>query len=134
MNGPDGMIATLIVLCNPIRGMRSIMSETRATDQFRLANLRVTVIAIEGRSVCGLSVGDYFEVTESSKVRIPNGKHFCLFALSSVLPLLPAKMRAFDGADWLSQDNLVACPDPEERLIMRIERIGEAMLRTADLT
>lgn len=101
---------------------------------FRLSNLRVTVDAIHGRSVCGLKVGDYFEVTESSRVRIPAGRHFCLFAIAAVLPLLPAKMRALDPADWLSQDNLVACPDPEERLIMRIERTGEAILRTEDLT
>ena len=39
-------------------------------------DLRVTVERIEGRSVCGLAVGDYFEVTESSRVRIPEGKHF----------------------------------------------------------
>ena len=101
---------------------------------FRLANLRVTVHAIEGRSVCGLSVGDYFEVTESSRVHIPPGRHFCLYALAAILPLLPAKMRALDSADWLSHDSLVACPDPEERLIMRIERIGETTLRMADLT
>ncbi len=63
------------------------MSDKAPADQFRLANLRVTVVAIEGRSVCGLSVGDYFEVTESSKVRIPDGKHFCLFALSVHPPL-----------------------------------------------
>jgi uncharacterized repeat protein (TIGR04076 family) len=102
--------------------------------QFQLANLRVTVIAIEGRSVCGLQVGDYFEVTESSRVRIPAGRHFCLYALAAVLPLLPAKMRALDANDWLAQDNLVACPDPDERLIMRIERTGPVTLRTADLT
>src|SRR3954462_12063491 len=102
--------------------------------EMRLYDIRVTVERIEGRSVCGLAVGDYFEVTESSRVRIPEGKHFCLFALSSVLPLLPAKMRALHAADWLSQDNLVACPDPDERLIMKIERTNEAMLRTADLT
>ena len=101
---------------------------------FRLSNLRVTVDAIHGRSVCGLKVGDYFEVTESSRVRIPPGRHFCLYAMAAILPLLPAKMRALDSADWLSQDNLVACPDPEERLIMRIERTGDSDLRTEDLT
>jgi uncharacterized repeat protein (TIGR04076 family) len=105
-----------------------------SSDHFRLANLRVTVEAIEGRSVCGLQVGDSFEVTESSRLRIPDGKHFCLFALAAVLPLLPAKMRALDPADWMSQDSLVACPDPDERVILRIERIGEAELRTEDLT
>lgn len=105
-----------------------------AAQQFELYDLRVTVVAIEGRSVCGLRVGDYFELTESSKVRIPDGKHFCLYALQSVLPLLPPKQRVLDPSDWLEQDTLVACPDPEERLIMQIERIGRRTLTTSDLT
>jgi uncharacterized repeat protein (TIGR04076 family) len=104
------------------------VSETEVYD------LRVTVERIEGRSVCGLAVGDYFEVTESSRVRIPEGKHFCLYALSSVLPLLPAKQRQMPPGDWLEQDNFVACPDPDERTIMRIERIGRRTIPTSDLT
>jgi hypothetical protein len=36
--------------------------------------------------------------------------------------------------DWLEQETFVACPDFEERLIMRIERIGERRMRAADLT
>jgi uncharacterized repeat protein (TIGR04076 family) len=100
----------------------------------RLYDLRVTVEHIDGRSVCGLEVGDFFEVTESSRVRIPEGKHFCLFAIHAVLPLLPAKMRRLPGEDWLEQDSLVACPDPHERLVMRIERIGERTLVTEELT
>jgi uncharacterized repeat protein (TIGR04076 family) len=102
--------------------------------EMRLYDLRVTVERIEGRSVCGLAVGDFFEVTESSRVRIPEGRHFCLFALQSVLPLLPAKMRRLPDEDWLERDALVCCPDPEERVVMRIERIGERALRTEDLT
>ena len=101
------------------------------TDVF---DLRVTVERIEGRSVCGLEVGDYFELTESSRVRIPDGKHFCLYALSAVLPLLPAKQRKLPDGDWLERDNLVACPDPDERVIMRIERLGQRSIPTADLT
>ena len=100
----------------------------------RLYDLRVTVERIEGRSVCGLEVGDYFEVTESSRVRIPAGKHFCLYALSSVLPLLPAKQRRLQDGDWLERDSLVSCPDPEERVVMRIERIDERELVTEELT
>ena len=99
-----------------------------------LYDLRVTVERIEGRSVCGLAVGDYFEVTESSRVRIPDGKHFCLFAIQAVLPLLPAKMRNLPDEDWLEQDNLVCCPDPEEGLVMRIERLAERSLVTEELT
>lgn len=100
----------------------------------RIYDLRVTVDRIEGRSVCGLEPGDYFEVTESSRVRIPEGRHFCLYALQSVLPLLPAKQRQLPDEDWLEQDTLVCCPDPEERLVMRIERIAERMLTTEALT
>jgi uncharacterized repeat protein (TIGR04076 family) len=36
--------------------------------------------------------------------------------------------------DWLEQDNFVACPDPDERTIMRIERIGKRTIPTSDLT
>jgi uncharacterized repeat protein (TIGR04076 family) len=106
------------------------MSE-EATEVY---DLRVTVERIEGRSVCGLEVGDWFEVTESSRVRIPAGRHFCLYALGAVLPLLPAKQRQLPASDWLEQDTLVACPDPDERLIMRIERIGRRTIPTAELT
>lgn len=113
------------------------MAGDERTDEagtFGLFDLRVTVERIEGRSVCGLCVGDYFEVTESSKVRIPPERHFCLYALAAVLPLIPAKQRVLDGADWMAQDSFVACPDPDERLIMRIERIARRELRTEDLT
>ena len=100
----------------------------------RLYDLRVVVERIEGRSVCGLEVGDYFEVRDSSRVTIPPGRHFCLYALASVLPLLPAKQRRLPDSDWLEQDSLVCCPDPEERVVMRIERLAERELRTEDLT
>ena len=101
---------------------------------FQLYDLRITVVAIEGRSVCGLAVGDYFELTDSSRVRIPAGKHFCLYALSAILPLLPAKQRLLAANDWLERDTLVACPDPEERLIMQIERIATRTLDSTELT
>ena len=56
------------------------------------------------------------------------------YALQAVLPLLPAKQRRLPEADWLEQESLVCCPDPEERVVMRIERIGLRTLRTDDLT
>jgi len=84
--------------------------------------------------VCGLAVGDYFEVTESSRIRIPEGRFFCLYALSAVLPLLAAKQRRLPKGDWLEQDSLVACPDPDERLVMRIERTRLRRIPTSQLT
>ena len=99
-----------------------------------LFDLRVTVESIEGRSVCGLAVGDWFELVNSSELRLPDGKHFCIFALQSVLPLLPAKQRQLPESDWLERDSLVCCPDPDERVIMRIERIGRRSLNSSELT
>ena len=99
-----------------------------------LFDLRVTVDSIEGRSVCGMAVGDFCELTNSNELRIPEGKHFCIYALQSALPLLPATQRQLPARDWLERDTLVACPDPEERLIMRIDRIGTTELSSDDLT
>ena len=103
-------------------------------DVTEVYDLRVTVDRIEGRSVCGLAVGDSFELTESSRLRIPDGHHFCVFALQSILPFLAAKQRSLAEGDWLEQDVLFACPDPEERVIMRVERIGRRRLATSELT
>jgi uncharacterized repeat protein (TIGR04076 family) len=110
-------------------------AEPRPGDAWiELYDLRVTVESIEGRSVCGLEVGDYFEVSGSDSVTIPEGKHFCLFAMQAVFPLLPAKQRRLAPNDWLESDAHVCCPDPEERVVMRIERTGVRRLRAADLT
>ncbi len=107
---------------------------TDAADTFTLYDLRVTVVRIAGRSVCGLTVGDYFEVYESSRLSIPAGRHFCLYALGAVLPLLAGYQRATQANDWMTRESLVACPDPEEGLVMRIERLAPRTLRTDDLT
>ena len=109
------------------------MSEDEDGDM-ELFDLRVTVERIEGRSYCGMQVGDYFELVNSAEVRLPAGKHFCVYALQSVLPLLPAKQRQLPESDWLERDSLACCPDPGERLIMRIDRIGKRRMNSADLT
>ena len=102
--------------------------------EVELAEIRVVVDRIEGRSVCGMKPGDSFCVTDSSQLRMPDGGHFCLYALAAVLPLLPARQRPLDPGDWMAKDTEVACPDPDERLIMRIERGRVRTLRTDDLT
>ncbi|MEO6956683.1 MAG: TIGR04076 family protein [Antricoccus sp.] len=104
------------------------------TERTELYDLRVTVERIEGRSVCGMKVGDYFELVNSSQLKIPEGQNFCIFALQAVLPLLPAKQRDLPAGDWLEKDTLVCCPDPEERLIMRIDRLGRSSMLTEELT
>jgi hypothetical protein len=42
-----------------------------------------------------------------------------------------AKQRQLPESDWLERDSLVCCPDPEERVIMRI---GRRRLDSSELT
>lgn len=100
----------------------------------QLHDLRISVDRIEGRSVCGLQVGDYIDVVRSNEMRLPEGKHFCMYAFAAALPMLAAKQRDLPACDWMSQDSHVACPDPEERLVMRIDRLGVSRLKSGDLT
>jgi uncharacterized repeat protein (TIGR04076 family) len=105
-----------------------------SNKDMELYDLRIVVDRIEGRSVCHLKPGDYYEIVNSSEVRIPEGKHFCFYAMQAVAALIPAKQRQLPEGDWLERDNLVSCPDPEERLIMRIERIRKVELDSTELT
>ena len=97
-------------------------------DQFQLYDLKVFVEKIEGHCTCQMQEGDYFEL-KGGKISIPNGKDFCLYAMQSTIPLLPAKQRQNHRADWMESDAHVICPDPACKLIMRIERLE---LRTLD--
>jgi uncharacterized repeat protein (TIGR04076 family) len=99
-----------------------------------LWDLRITVDSIQGRPVCGLAVGDYIELTHSSRLRLPPGGHFCLYALAAAMPLLPAKQRQLPAGDWLERDCLVSCPDPEERMVMRVTRTVRRKMSSSDLT
>lgn len=109
-------------------------AEPDSGTDMELYDLRVHVDSIEGRSVCGMMVDDYIDIVRSNEMRLPEGKHFCMYAFAAVLPMLSAKQRDLPADDWMNKDSLVACPDPEERLIMRIERTGKCKLRSEDLT
>jgi uncharacterized repeat protein (TIGR04076 family) len=103
-------------------------------SEMEIYDLRVEVERIEGRSVCGMAVGDHFDLTESAHLSLPDDRHFCVYALASVLPFLAAKQRDIASGDWLAQDTLFACPDPEERLIMKVSRTGRRTMESEDLT
>lgn len=97
-------------------------------DQFRLYDLTIIVEKIEGNCTCAMTVGDCFYM-KGGKISMPQDQDFCVYALNSVLPLLPAKQRQNDPADWMETDSRVICPDPACQLIMRIDRDD---LRTLD--
>jgi uncharacterized repeat protein (TIGR04076 family) len=103
--------------------MSTAMSENQnlRPDQFELYDLRVEVERIGGHCTCNMQVGDCF-MLRGGKISLPDGADFCLYALQSALPLLPAKQRRGHPADWMETDSLVHCPDPACGLLMRIRR------------
>jgi uncharacterized repeat protein (TIGR04076 family) len=102
-------------------------------DQFELYDLKVEVESIDGNCTCEMSIGDCFHI-KGGKISIPNGANFCLYALQSTIPILPAKQRMNNPADWMETDSRVICPDPACKLIMRIERDGSRILNHDDVS
>jgi uncharacterized repeat protein (TIGR04076 family) len=67
--------------------------------------------------------GDSFTL-HSGRLYIPAQRHFCLYALQAVLPMLPPKQRALENGDWIKDAHQVICPDPAGNVIMRIETLA----------
>ena len=103
-------------------------------EEFELYDLRVEVVVHDDRKIqCNARVGDYFEV-RGEVLHFPDGQGFSMYSLAAVLPLLPAKQRATDPADWMSTDAEVACPDPQCPTRFRITRLGKRTFRHSDTT
>lgn len=108
-------------------------SSDTTSGQFELYDLQVVVEAIDGDCTCSMHVGDCFYL-RSGKISLPDGADFCLYALQSVIPLLPAKQRRSHPADWIETDSRVVCPDPACKLLMRIDRIRVRRLEHDDVS
>lgn len=102
-------------------------------DQFELYDLKIMVEKIDGHCTCEMTVGDCFYL-KGGKLSLPDGKNFCLYALQSTIPLLPAKQRLNHPADWMETDARVICPDPACGLVMRIDRIEKRVLNHDDVS
>lgn len=103
-------------------------------DEFELYDLRVEVVVHDDRKIqCNAQVGDYFEV-RGELLHFPDGQAFSMYSLAALLPLLPAKQRVTQAADWMSTDAEVACPDPHCPTRFRITRLGKRSFRHADTT
>ena len=105
----------------------------RSADEFELYDLEVVVESIEGNCTCAMSVGDSFRL-RGGKLSMPDGEDFCLYALQTVIPLLPAKQRRNHPADWMETDSRVICPDPACKLIMRVDRVASRTLKHNDVS
>jgi uncharacterized repeat protein (TIGR04076 family) len=103
------------------------------SDEFELFDLSVRVEEIRGQCTCDQRVGDLFEL-RSGKLHLPPGQSFCLYALQSTIPLLPAKQRITHPNDWMSTDARVVCPDPLCGVVMLIERTNRRKLHHDDVS
>jgi len=101
------------------------------TDTFTLYDLRVEVIATDRPMVCNHRAGDWFELSGEN---LTFGQSFPLYPLAALLPILPAKQRLTDPADWMTTDTDIACPDPHCGGRFRITRIGQRTFRHADVS
>lgn len=64
-------------------------------------------------------------LVRNGRLFFPGGGPVCIYALQSILPLLPLKERISNeekNSDWLWRVHEAQCPDPKGRVIWRIEQ------------
>jgi uncharacterized repeat protein (TIGR04076 family) len=91
--------------------------------------LKVTVTKVLGECTADppMKPGDYFTVRDGD-IRIPKGGYICLWALQNLLPVITPKEREIleeKDEDWMWRVHHAQCPDPEGRVIFKIERVGK---------
>ena len=102
-------------------------------DLFTLYDLQVETIRGDKDFVCGHEEGVNFRV-EGENILFPEGGKFSLYALSALLPLIPAKQRITDDKDWMTTDTDIACPDPNCGARFRITRIAKRQFSHSECT
>ena len=103
------------------------------SDSFELFDLKVEVVGNQNKMVCSHRVGDHFFV-QGENISFPEQQGFSLYAMAALLPLLPAKQRQTDLNDWMSTDELIACPDPNCGARFRITRTGKSVFHHSQVT
>jgi uncharacterized repeat protein (TIGR04076 family) len=100
-------------------------------DSFKLYDLNIIVEGDQKEFICSHEAGLAITVRgENIKLVQPNG--FSFYALSSILPLIAAKQRQTDANDWMSTDDLIACPDPNCGARFKIVRNTQKAFRHSE--
>jgi uncharacterized repeat protein (TIGR04076 family) len=87
-------------------------------------SVRVTVEAVEGVCHAGMKAGDYFIVRDVGPMVLENSEGWCAELVHNAFPTC----MTFAGGGslrWEDKDGAarLACPDPDGRVIVRIERM-----------
>ncbi len=91
--------------------------------------LKITATKVLGTCTAQPAVkpGDSFTVRDGD-IRTPDGGFICLWALQTMLPVITPKEREVceeKDEDWLWRVSHVQCPDPNGRVIYKIERTAK---------
>ncbi len=90
--------------------------------------LKVSVKKVMGECTANppMKPGDCFTVRDG-RIEIPEGGYICLWALQSLMPVLTPKERKIAEEkedDWMWRVHHAQCPDPDGRVIFKIEQTG----------
>lgn len=102
-------------------------------DSFTLSNLIVIVEGDPETFVCSHLPGEAFRVIGENLI-FDNNNSFSMYALSTLLPLLPAKQRKTHKNDWMTTDEDIACPDPHCGARFKITREGTTTFNHSEVT
>ena len=101
--------------------------------EFWLYDLKIETIAGDKPMICNHPEGSWFALQGENLIMGEAGQ-FPIYPLAALLPLLPAKQRATDAADWMTTDSEIACPDPHCGGRFRITRTGKRHFRHSETT
>lgn len=109
------------------------MSTPPLNDSFTLYNLWVEISDKSGNIIGIQKIDDYFEVI-GEDIFLPPDQGFSLYALSAILPLLPAKQRQNHPYDFMKTDEYIADPDFNWEAVYKISRIGTTTFRHTEVS
>ncbi len=86
-----------------------------------MTKVRVEVGEVSGKCHHSMEEGDYF-IVENYKIKIPDGKHMCMWALNSLLPIFPLLLERNQLKDnhWINEAESMLCPDGKVRYIFKL--------------
>lgn len=102
-------------------------------DKFELYTIEVSVVGDPETFACSHEVGPALRIT-GENIQILGKGTFSLYALSTLLPLIPAKQRMTHENDWMTTDELIACPDPYCGARFKLARVGLTEFSHSEVT
>ena len=86
----------------------------------KMKKIKIEVGIINGKCSHSMKEGDFF-IVDDYKVRIPEGMNVCLWALYSLLPILPLlhEKEQLSTSHWINDAESMQCPDGKVRFYFR---------------